>query len=396
MPIHEFTQTLQLPELKIISHRRTAKLDCEFELEKTSSFEVCPKCATRSWTIYDHVWVRIKDAPIRDRHIFLKIKKRRFLCKKCKKPFTEPVAGIRKGFRTTERFRRHIMWCSNNFSNLSQVQRQLDISSSLNHKAYYEQLGLQVKTIQNEWATTIGIDEHAFRKNKRGGYREFATIFVEYSHKRVRELALGRSPGELFSNEKLLSIPGRENVRNVIIDLSKTYHRFARDFFPNAKIIADRFHVMRLFNNIVNIYRKSITGDNRKNPIRKLLLKRSADLDPHVRRAIDRWLDENPLVREVYQYKEAMHRLYRIKGMKHARRVLTKLTDQMALSNIPEIKTLRKTIHHWRNEILQFFENGLTNGRTEGFNRVAKLIQRNAYGFRNFENYRLRLIYRTM
>jgi len=40
-------------------------------------------------------------------------------------------------------------------------------------------------------------------------------------------------------------------------------------------------------------------------------------------------------------------------------------------------------------------ENGLTNGRTEGFNRVAKLIQRNAYGFRNFENYRKRLIYKT-
>jgi transposase len=213
------------------------------------------------------------------------------------------------------------MWCSDNFSNLSQVQRQLNISSSLNHKAYYEQLGLQTKMIQNEWATTIGIDEHAFRKNKKGGYRDFATIFVEYNHKRVRELALGRTPGELFSNEKLMAIPGRENVKNVIIDLSKTYHRFARDFFPNAKIVADRFHVMRLFNNIVNIYRKNITGDKRKNPIRKLLLKRSADLDFYVRRATERWLDENPKVREVYYYKEAMHRFYRIKGMTHARRV---------------------------------------------------------------------------
>ena len=396
MPIYEFTQSLQLPELKILSYKRTSKLDFVFEMIKTSPFEVCPKCATKSSTIHDHVWVKIKDAPVRDKFIFLRIKKRRFLCKNCKKPFTEPVAGIRKGFRSTERFRKHIMWCSDNFSNLSQVQRQLDISSSLNHKAYYEQLGLQIKMIQNEWATTIGIDEHAFRKNKKYGHREFATIFVEYSHKRVRELALGRSPGELFTNEKLMAIPGRENVKNVIIDLSKTYHRFARDFFPNAKIIADRFHVMRLFNNIVNQYRKNCTGDKRKNPIRKLLLKRSADLDPHVRRATERWLDENPVVREVYYYKEAMHRLYRIKGMKHARRVLIKLTDQMALSNIPEIKTLRKTIHQWRDEILHYFENSLTNGRTEGFNRVAKLIQRNAYGFRNFENYRLRLIYRTM
>lgn len=91
-----------------------------------------------------------------------------------------------------------------------------------------------------------------------------------------------------------------------------------------------------------------------------------------------------------------MNRFYNIKGMKFARKVLIKMTDQMALSSIPEIRSLRNTIHKWRNEILQYFEAKLTNGRTEGFNRVAKLIQRNAYGFRNFENYRLRLIYKTM
>jgi transposase len=67
----------------------------------------------------------------------------------------------------------------------------------------------------------------------------------------------------------------------------------------------------------------------------------------------------------------------------------------MTLSKIPEIRYLRQTIHNWRDEILQFFENGLTNGRTEGFNRIAKHIQRNAYGVRNFENYRKRLIYKT-
>jgi len=101
---------------------------------------------------------------------------------------------------------------------------------------------------------------------------------------------------------------------------------------------------------LVNTYRKNITGDKRKNPIRKLLLKRSADLDPYVRRATERWLDENPKVREVYYYKEAMHRFYRIKGVKHAKRVLIKLTDQIALSFLSEIKTLRRTLCQWRNE----------------------------------------------
>jgi transposase len=395
MPKRDFTHSLQLPELKIVSSYRVNKNTSEFRLLKTSEMEVCPKCATPSKTIYDHVYVRIKDTPIRDRRILLAIKKRRFFCKSCKKPFTEPVAGIKKGFRTTDRFRRHIMWCADNFANLHDVEKQLEVSSWLVHTAYYEQLELQVKKLQNPWGTTIGIDEHAFRRNKKRGYRDFATIFVEYSHKRVREIVLGRSPGELLAEERLTSIPGRENVKNVIIDLSKNYRKLARELFPNARIIADRFHVIRLFNNILNNYRKLATGDVRKNPIRKLLLKKNRDLEPYVRRVLERWLEENPLVKEVYHFKEWMHRFYRIKGKNHARKALIKMTDLMAKSNIPELRSLRQTLHNWRDEILQFFENGLTNGRTEGFNRVAKLIQRNGYGFRNFENYRRRVIYKT-
>src|SRR5690606_2579726 len=112
---------------------RVNKNTSEFRLLKTSEMEVCPKCATPSKTIYDHVYVRIKDTPIRDRRILLAIKKRRFFCKSCKKPFTEPVAGIKKGFRTTDRFRRHIMWCADNFANLHDVEKQLEISSWLVH-----------------------------------------------------------------------------------------------------------------------------------------------------------------------------------------------------------------------------------------------------------------------
>ncbi|MFN8370669.1 MAG: transposase [Bacteriovoracaceae bacterium] len=111
-------------------------------------------------------------------------------------------------------------------------------------------------------------------------------------------------------------------------------------------------------------------------------------------RVLDSWLDQKSSRQRGLSFKESMHRFYRIKGKNFARKIFIKITDQMA-SKIPEIKTLRETIHNWREAILMFFETVLTNGRTEGFNRVAKLIQRNAYGFRNIENYRRRLIYKT-
>jgi transposase len=64
----------------------------------------------------------------------------------------------------------------------------------------------------------------------------------------------------------------------------------------------------------------------------------------------------------------------------------------MALSTLPEIKKLRTTLLKWRVEILNYFLTGLTNGRTEGFNNLAKLLQKRAFGFKSFKNYRLRLL----
>jgi transposase len=392
VPNCKFTNSLQLPEL-YFAGKKTQKNVQTFFLQKKSDFEVCPKCASKSSSIHDHVHITIRDTPLRDKRVVLSIKKRRFRCPNCKSVFTEPIQGIRKGFRTTERFRKHIMWATDHFRSIKDVTRQLHCSFWLVHKAYYEQLDLQLKKIQNPWATTIGIDEHAIRKSKNKRYREFGTIFVEYTHRRVREIALGRTPGELLADERLRTIPGRENVANVIIDLSKPYQNFVKEFFPNARIIADRFHVIRLINVILNKYRKDETGDVRKNPIRKLLLKKSKDLEPWVKRMIREWLKDKPQLKQIYEIKERLHGFYNIKGMSKASRILTKITDDMADMKIPELQTLRRTLMRWREYILNFFENKLTNGRTEGFNRKAKLIQRNAYGFKNFENYRKRLIY---
>ena len=75
-----------------------------------------------------------------------------------------------------------------------------------------------------------------------------------------------------------------------------------------------------------------------------------------------------------------------------ARRALINLCDQMSKSTIKEVLTLRKTLIKWATEILNYFETRLTNARTEGFNNIAKLYQKRAFGYKNFQNYRLRLL----
>lgn len=377
-----------LPELKLLSQWSPGRYRNLYKAKKESAFEVCPRCAKPSSSVHDRRWVKVSDHPIRGAGIYLKILKRRFRCLDCKKVFTEPVQGVRKGHRTTERFRRGVRWACENFADLKRVQKAYGCSSWLVYKVFYEQLELKCRQHRYPWPKTIGIDEHSFKRGKYGP--EYASLIVDYTNKKIFEVAEGKTAIGL--QEQLAWIEGRENVKNVVLDMCDAFKKFAREQFPNAELVADKFHVLRLLTPALNSRRKDITGDQRSNPVRKLLLRNGHTLKYFERSALSAWLDQHQVIKEVYFYKEALHRFYRTRGYLKASQALIKMTDQMALSQLKEIKTLRKTLMKWRKEILAYFATGLTNGRTEGYNRLAKLYQYRAFGYKSFKNYRLRLL----
>lgn len=391
MPEVSIAQNLLLPELQCLKMTwKTQSGSTWLWAEKKTAFEICPKCATASYCIYDRRMVHIKDSPIREWHLALKIRKRRFWCKACCKPFTEPVSGIRKGGRVTERYRRTLLWACETFSDLKSVMRYVHCSAGFLYKTLYAELERKRRTRLYPWPKTIGIDEHFFRHNKQFRTREFVSIIVDQSNKRVMELVEGRQAAQL--EEALKNIPGRENVTGCTVDLCDPFKNFVHNFFPNAQVVADKFHVLRLLNPAINRRRKAITGDKRTLHVRRWLLRNGKSLEPHQRYWLNQWLDEHHELREIYHLKEALHGFYRIKGSQRAARALTAMTDRMAKSILPEVKTFRRTLLKWRNEILAYFGRRITNGRTEGFNNKAKLVKRRAYGYRSFKNYRLRLL----
>ena len=399
MPVlkSQINKFLSLPEVIISKKRNRDHNIIEFEARKVSPFEVCPKCATKCNKVYDHVNVKIKDTPIRNKMVYLIIKKRRFRCTNCKSVFREPIQGIKKGFKSTVRFRSHVRWCASNFTDLKRVMDKCRCSSWLVYKAYYEQLELEVRKLKYPWPKTIGIDEHSFVRNHKYHYKEFATIVVDYNNNRVREACLGRSVEEL-ENSRIMDIEGRENVKNVIMDMSSPFKKFVKNNFPNAIITSDKFHVIKLFNQLVNTIRidtmkHPIFLKSKRTPMRSLYLHKKENLNIHQRQVLKQINHLFPQLEEVYYFKERMMSIYNIRGHKRARKAFHKLTDEMALSGLKQVQSLRKTLMKWKTEILNYFRTNLTNGRTEGYNRKAKLIQRKAYGYRNFENYRLRLIY---
>ena len=390
-PHQQLIKGLILPELELIHIQRLSASKYRWQLKKEKTGAVCPHCAGLSLSIYDSRSVRVRDRPYQEKSIELEIKKNRYFCKPCNRVFTEPIAGILPGRKTTQRLRKKIQWACLHFSDLKKVQKTYQISSGFVYQAFYEQLELKLRETKNDgFGTVVGIDEHVFGRKKGLRRREFVTMVVDHQHEKVREVVLGKTHESLHNN--LQHIPGRENVKVVTLDMSDSYKSFARNFFPNAELVADRFHVERLIQPLMLSHRIEITGDQRTNPVRQLMNRKRKNLEPWERTKLDQWLRLHPKMNELYSIKEQIGRFYEIRGFNRAEMAFNKILVRLSAFTAAPLKTFCRTLTRWKTEILNFFKYRVTNARVEGFNNVAKVIKRMGYGFRSFINYRLRVL----
>ena len=103
------------------------------------------------------------------------------------RPSPEPAPGILPGYRSTERYRRSLLWACENFSDLTQVRRAYRCSSGYLYKALYTQLELQRRKRLYPWPAVVGLDEHFFRRRR--GFRSFVTMVVDYPRRVAAILA---------------------------------------------------------------------------------------------------------------------------------------------------------------------------------------------------------------
>ena len=223
------------------------------------------------------------------------------------------------------------------------------------------------------------------------------TTFCDLHKRKVIDIALGRDQARLC--DFLRSLKGRERVRVVCIDMNSAYRNLARQWFPNAKIVSDRFHVIRLvqhhFSKVCKFVDEGHLAHGRGGLLR-LLLTRPEKLDPERQARLARYFEAQPALRAVYEFCHGICDLHRVKGqtrrgcLRHVRALLEAI-EQLRKSPFKAMQTLGKTLFSWKEEVARMFRFTRNNGITEGFHRKMKLIQRRAYGFRNFENYRLRV-----
>ena len=353
------------------------------------AFEICNKCGSKANVRCGKVFVTVREAPFRDRPLWLKIQKHRYYCNQCKKPFTEAIDCVWPRRRTTYQFRKAISKACDRYTSLDLVRTEHGSSSGFIYKVHYDNLKTKLNEFkQRKWPTVIGIDEHFFSRRK--GYTEFTTVFCDLNNKKLFEMCLGKDKKSIM--EQVSHIPGRDKVKTVVIDLSNGYLSIVRELFPYAQIVADKFHALRLINPAMLKTRKEIHGHRQDLQSRRLLLKNREDLNFSIRNNIDQYLEKHPELNELYRTKEKLRNFYQSKDTSQAELRINYLINELELSSLEAIQRLRRTLTKWKHELLNYFENKWTNGFTEAINGVAKGIQKRARGYKNFVNYRAKTL----
>jgi len=326
------------------------------------------------------------------RYSRLLVECRRFQCLECAKSFVQPLPGILPGRHSTEPFRQRIYRDHHDGICGSRLARIAGLGTATVERIYHQFTRRQARErISLQCPEVLGIDEHTLHKQCR-----FATTFCDLKNHRIFDVVEGKSAADL--EHFMRSLQGRDKVRVVCIDLSSSYRALIKRYFPQARIVADRFHVIRLVqHHFIDLSRQIAPTIKQHRGFLAALRKHPDRLTPRQHEHLKWLFDQYPPLRPIYDQMQRLCSLMRKRHQKarHCRTLASRLmalTAQLANSGMRPLITLAKTLSSWQHEIACMWRFTKNNGITEGFHRKMKLIQRRAYGFRNFQNYRLRVI----
>ena len=182
------------------------------------------------------------------------------------------------------------------------------------------------------------------------------------------------------------------------MDLSTLFRSVAKQLFPEAKIIADKFHVIRVVINSLENVRKRIQKEfhdaKRKwfKRSRHLLLKPEYKLTDEDKIELNRMLNSSPELEKAWLLKEKFYEIFRKETRTEAKR---ELRDWLLLANqlsVPEFQHCITTFTNWSTEIANIVGENISNGFIEGSNNKIKVLKRISFGFQNFRISRNRII----
>lgn len=253
--------------------------------------------------------------------------------------------------------------------------------------------------------TAIGLDETSFIKAKGRSHADFVTTVADVENHQIIDILPTRKYADVAGWIEGQPAAWKERIRYGALDMSATYAAVYTVVLPKAAQVVDPFHAISLANRCLDAVRRRVQSEQtghrgrRDDPLyraRRVLLMGEEKLDEDATARLASLLelgDPNAEVALAYRIKERFRDFYRTSNPDEARRLLEDLQAHcLKRAMPPEVQKLGRTVKQWFDKLCNYHLAKVTNGPTESLNNLIKRIKRIGFGFRNFENYRIRAL----
>src|SRR5579859_698672 len=330
----------------------------------------------------------IHDTPIHGKRVVIKVDRQRYRCTNCGKAFFQSLPDVDEKRFCTKRL-------------IAYIQRR---SMSRTFLSLAEEVGLHERTVRRifhdyvealeqstHFATprVMGLDELHVIHQARGIITNIeAGTIVEFLH----------DPKKQTIMRYLSHLEKKDQVEIACIDMWQPYREAIREVLPQARIVVDKFHAVKLANEALEQVRKEVRAglsDKQRRALmhdRFLLLKRRSDLKDKEKLILETWTENFPALGKAYAMKESFFEIWNAKTVDEANDLyyawICQITPEIADAFVP----ITLTMEEWGDEIFAYFDHRYTNAYTESLNGLARVAARLGRGY-SFDVLRARLLY---
>lgn len=360
----------------------------------SSIFEeaLCPKCLKKTQVLNQTYERQFRDLPITGKEVYLHFRQRQFYCPDCHRHFNERFGFVDPNRTMTRRYERYVYECCK-ASTIQKISAQEnlvwrtvnEICQRDAHHELDERPALKVRV--------IGMDEFAIKK----GHRDYATVIVDLERVEIIDILEYRNQEKLIQYFQGKGTDGCGGIEVFCSDMWQGFLNTAKAVFPNATLVVDRFHFFGYLNKALDNERKSVRrsfkGQEDFKRLKWALLKNAEDLTEDQKKKCARAFLLAPQLKLLYEHKEKFRSIFNQRlSRKQGEVELNQWIEQAKKVKNKHLNDFLSLLNAWKDYVLNYFVHRFTTSAIEGINNTIKTVKRMGYGFRNFVNFKQRIM----
>lgn len=354
----------------------------------------CPECNGRDIICKGVNERALRTVPIGGKRAYVHIAVQRVWCLLCAVVRQVSLKFAAERVSYTRAFERYALELSRHMT-IQDVARHVGVSWDVIKDIQKRQLQRKFSRPKLTDRTRLAIDEISIGKG-----HKYVTVVLDIDSGVVVYVGDGKGSEALKPFWRRLLRSGAR-VQAVAIDMSPAYIAAVSEHVPAAAIVFDRFHIVKLFNEKLSNFRRDLyhklTSESNRillKGTRWLLLKNPENLDAtrNEQQRLQEALQMNAPLATVYYMKEDLRTLWNYPGKVSAARFLDDWIARAKASGIRMLHSFAETLHDHRRGILAWYDHPISTGPLEGTNNKIVTMKRQAYGFRDLEFFKLKIM----